>query len=88
MLRAYSTKEASRRWPLATFFNLLDIVALDAYVICKDVQITAKKKRDFIIELAEKLFTVERNKRRQVFQVLHPKRIREGADPHHSLTTQ
>ena len=37
MLRGYSTKAASRRWPLAAFFNQLDIVSLDAYVICKDV---------------------------------------------------
>ena len=39
MLRGYSTKAASRRWPLAAFFNLPDIVCLDAYVICRDVGI-------------------------------------------------
>ena len=41
---------------------------------------TAKKRRDFIIKLAEKLFSAERKRRRQVLQVLHLKRIREGAD--------
>ena len=36
MLRGYSTKSASRRWPLAVFFNLIDIVALNAFIICSD----------------------------------------------------
>ena len=80
MLRAYSTKAASRRWPLAAFFNLLDIVTLDAYVICKDVQITIKKRRDFIIELGEKLCLAEKNRRRTVPQVFHLKRTREHAE--------
>ena len=59
MLRAYSTKATSRRWLLAVFFNLLDIAALDAYVICKDLQITTKRKVNFIIKLAEKLCSAE-----------------------------
>ena len=29
MLPSYSTKTSSRRWPLAAFFNLLDIVSLN-----------------------------------------------------------
>ena len=34
MLRSYFTKAASRRWPLAAFFNLINIKALNVYVIC------------------------------------------------------
>ena len=37
MLRCCSAKAASRGWPLATFFNLLDIVALDIFIIAKDL---------------------------------------------------
>ena len=79
MLRAYSTKAASRRWSFAAFFILLDIVALDAYVICKYLQITTTKRRHFFMELAEKLCSEEKN-RSQVPQVLHLKRIRKYAD--------
>ena len=34
MLRSYSTKALSRRWPLAAFFNMLDNVSLNTYNIC------------------------------------------------------
>ena len=59
MLRGYSTKAASRRWPLAAFFNLLDIVCLDAYVICKDVGIKNISQRCFLLQLGEALRDAE-----------------------------
>jgi len=43
MLHACSIWVASRRWPLAVLFNQLDIVALNAYTICKDFQVTTEK---------------------------------------------
>ena len=64
MLRGYSTKAASRRWPLAAFFNLLDIVCLDAYVICKDVGIENVSRRRFLLQLGEALCDVERKRRK------------------------
>jgi hypothetical protein len=33
MLRTYSTKRMTRRWPVAVFSNMLDISALDAYIV-------------------------------------------------------
>ena len=60
MIRGYSTKAASRRWPLAAFFNLLDIVCLDAYVICKGVGIENVSRRCFILQLGEALCDAER----------------------------
>lgn len=33
MLSTYSTKRKTRRWPLAFFFNMMDIAALAAYVV-------------------------------------------------------
>ena len=63
MLRGYSTKAASRRWPLAAFFNLLDIVLLDAYVICKDVGIQNVSRRCFLLQLGEALCDAECKRR-------------------------
>ena len=63
MLRGYSTKTASRRWPLSSFFNLLDIVCLDAYVICKDVGIENIFRRDFLLQLGEALCDAEHKRR-------------------------
>ena len=60
MLRGHSTKAASRGWSLAAFFKLLDIVCLDAYVICKDVGIENVSRRCFLLQLGEALCDVER----------------------------
>ena len=64
MLRGYSTTAASRRWPLAAFFNLLDIACLDAYVICKDVGIKNVSQKCFLLQLGEVLFDAERKRRK------------------------
>lgn len=63
MLRSYSTKSASRRWPLAAFFNLLDIVCLNSYIIAVDCGMTKGNRRDFLIHLGEKLCFKERSRR-------------------------
>ena len=58
MLRSCSTKASSRRWPLAAFFNLLDIVSLNTYVICKDITLFAQNRRQFLINW-EKSFVLQ-----------------------------
>ena len=55
MLKAYSTKAATRRWPLAVFFNLIDIVCLDAFIICREADIVKNSRRQFLISLGESL---------------------------------
>ena len=60
MLRGCSTKATSWRWPLAAFFGLLDIVCLDAYVICKDVGIENVPRRCFLLYLGEALYDAKR----------------------------
>ena len=64
MLRGYSTNAASRIWLLAAFFNLLDIVCLDAYVICKDVGIENFSRRCFLLQLGEALCDSERKRQK------------------------
>ena len=48
MLQCYNTKSASRRWPSAAFFNLLDIIYLNLFVIAKDIRMTHGSRRDFL----------------------------------------
>lgn len=55
MLRLYSSKAATARWPVATFYDLLDKAALNAHVIFKDATGSTIKRRDFIFELATSL---------------------------------
>ena len=80
MLRSYSTKVSSRRWPLPTVFTLLDIVSLNACVICKDITLSAQNRRQFLIKLGEELCASGRSRRHEMPHLLRLKRVRDGAD--------
>ena len=47
MIETYSSKFATRRWPIALFCNLLDIAALNAYVLFEKLKMdgAGKEKR-------------------------------------------
>jgi len=47
MIETYSSKLATRRWPVALFCNLLDIAALNAYVLFEKLKMdgAGKEKR-------------------------------------------
>ena len=53
MLRSYSTKASSRKWPLAAFFNLLDIASLNTYIIYENISLSNENRRQFLIKLGE-----------------------------------
>ena len=85
MLQCYSTKAASRRWPLAAFFNLLDIICSNSFVIAKNIGMTHGSRRDFLFHLGELLCATERQRRaasRQPIQsLLHYNRSKAAAMP-------
>ena len=58
MLKKYSTKRPLRIWPVAVFCNILDVSAVNLWIIYKKVIGNAILRRDFIIKLAEKLAAV------------------------------
>ena len=80
MLRTYSTKAASQSWPLTAFFNLVDITALDTYIICADISMSTCSRRDFLIKLGESLCFTERSRRQKAPRILRLKRISQGQD--------
>ena len=57
MLRLYSCKAASRRWPMGTFYDLLDKAALNSWILYNEaiVQPSKTTRRQFIITLAQEL---------------------------------
>lgn len=59
MLRRYTSQRRSSRWPMAKFFNILDIAALAAYLIYYENNKMIKKKtaerRLFLRKLSEEL---------------------------------
>lgn len=55
MARRYSTKAASRRWPLQVFYNILDFAGINSWVLFREATGSKISRRDFIIQLAEQL---------------------------------
>ncbi|GBM31335.1 hypothetical protein AVEN_197825-1 [Araneus ventricosus] len=56
MARKYSTKLASRRWPVQGFSNILDSAAINDWVIYKEAFVVKIiKRRDYILNLADEL---------------------------------
>ena len=59
MCRMMSTKAGCRRWPLAVFFNILDLAAVNAWIIYKKRTGINISRRNFIRKLSEELIGLE-----------------------------
>ncbi|XP_035272145.1 piggyBac transposable element-derived protein 4-like [Anguilla anguilla] len=55
MARLYSVKGGSRRWPVAVFYNILDLAAINAHVLYTQCMNKTISRRRFILELAKEL---------------------------------
>ena len=53
MARLYTTRLASRRWPIAVWGNILDIAAISSYVLYKKVTNERITRRQFILMLVK-----------------------------------
>ncbi|XP_019905285.3 activating transcription factor 7-interacting protein 1 isoform X1 [Esox lucius] len=52
MAKLYSVKGGTRRWPVAVFYNLLDLAAINAHVLYKQCLKKTVSRRQFIMDLA------------------------------------
>ena len=55
MARKYSVKAGSRRWPLHVFYNILDLAAINAWVLYKETTQANISRKEFLFKLAEEL---------------------------------
>ncbi|XP_039970002.1 piggyBac transposable element-derived protein 4-like [Bactrocera tryoni] len=57
MLTGYSCKRSTNRWPLAMFYNMVDIAGLASFIIYDELNPAKQsdKRHSFIIELARQL---------------------------------
>ena len=55
MARKYSVKASSRRWPVQVFYNILDLAAINAWILYKETTGAAIKRREYILKLADEL---------------------------------
>ncbi|XP_014487368.1 PREDICTED: piggyBac transposable element-derived protein 3-like, partial [Dinoponera quadriceps] len=55
MAQKYSVKAGSRRWPLQVFYNILDLAAINAWILYKETTHVNISRKYFIFQLAEEL---------------------------------
>ena len=48
MARMYSVKSASRRWPVHVFYNIIDKILINVWIVHKIVAKTWLSRKDFI----------------------------------------
>jgi len=67
IIRTYTCKRGTRRWPLCLFMNILDVAAVAAYVIwveqMPDWDRRKTRRRNFLSQLAASLVLAEQEKR-------------------------
>lgn len=55
MISCYSCQRKTNRWPMTVFFNIIDISALNAYIIFKEMNRNWHMRRNFLHELGVSL---------------------------------
>ncbi|XP_055365085.1 piggyBac transposable element-derived protein 4-like [Betta splendens] len=55
MVREYTVRKGTRRWPVAVFYNMIDMAALNAHVLYQACTGTKERRVDFLAELAMEL---------------------------------
>ena len=60
MVRSYSTKRMTRRWPLVLFYNMIDVSAINAFIIWQEINygngnVYIRQRRKFLISLGKEL---------------------------------
>lgn len=63
MCRQMSTKAACRRWTLSVFFNILDLAAINAWIIFKKKTGSSISRRQFLYNLSQELRQAEVSRR-------------------------
>lgn len=55
MSRYYTSKSGTRRWPMAVSFNIVDLAAINAWIVFKEVTGTQISRRNFLLQLMTEL---------------------------------
>ncbi|ROL50779.1 hypothetical protein DPX16_15023 [Anabarilius grahami] len=55
MVREYTVRTGTRRWPVAVFYNMIDMAALNAHVLYQACIGRQERQVDFLVELAREL---------------------------------
>ena len=62
MARYHTCKTGTRRWPVACFFNMLDLCAINSWILYKEIIDNSISRRNFMLKLIEQLCLQEVSK--------------------------
>ncbi|XP_029949607.1 piggyBac transposable element-derived protein 4-like [Salarias fasciatus] len=54
-VREFTVRRGTRRWPVAVFYNMIDMAALNAYVLRQACTGEKERRLDFLVKLAKEL---------------------------------
>lgn len=63
MARKYSVKASSRRWPVHTFYNILDLCGINAWILYKEATGNKIKRKSFLLNLGKELASKNKTRR-------------------------
>lgn len=66
MARKFSVKASSRRWPVHSWYNVLDLAGINAWILYKTLTKEKISRRDFLLKLGEELIKANTESRRGV----------------------
>ena len=55
MARYHTCKSATRRWPVAVFYNIIDCACINAYIIYCDITGQRLSRREFLLQLIKEM---------------------------------
>ena len=55
MTRYHTCKSATRRWPAAVVFNIIDCACISVYIIYSEVTGQSLKRREFLLQLIKEI---------------------------------
>lgn len=55
MAKKYSVKAPSRRWPVQVFYNILDLAAINSWILYKKLSQKKISRKKYILDLAREL---------------------------------
>lgn len=61
MARKFSVKAKCNRWPVHVFFNVLDLAAINAWILYKETADIEISRQDFLFQLASELASMDEN---------------------------
>ena len=70
MVQMYSTRYASRRWPLYVFFNMHDIATINSWVLYNETTLKNISRRKYTLTLVEELISVAISKEKEKRKIL------------------